>query len=458
MKDTQFKADKVSGLSAMPFCGSVLQEVARKSDVFTPFRFKFYALTYDFEKQYATEWLDVKHCTEESHRIIDWALDGNIGYFSSLRDRMLVEANELWHTVIDLEQKLPALTSEQLAAEYLEFIDRYTTYYSHGAITFLYASSVSEVLMKSLAERYHNAPEIIGSLLHQPYSSFILDSERALLDIANETDEDKKEAKVKAYQKEFYFIGGNYIYTPPISAEFIRERALKAKENLANDTHGETDSTYVLTKREETMAELLRIGEILQDQRKKLNLIGSYGMSRFLDEAVKRTKINLRLAERAFWFEYSDLLFSDSIGEKLEKRTTASGIYQDGSVIFNDVISVSPNNLAPNGDEEIKGVPASKGVAYGKAKIILSDKEFSKLEEGDILITHMTRPEFAPIMSLSAAIVTDEGGLTSHAAIVARELKKPCIVGTKHATELIHDGDEVEVNANYGIVKIINRG
>jgi pyruvate,water dikinase len=67
----------------------------------------------------------------------------------------------------------------------------------------------------------------------------------------------------------------------------------------------------------------------------------------------------------------------------------------------------------------------------------------------------MTQPEFLPAMKKAVAIITDEGGLTCHAAIVARELKRPCIIGTKNATKILRDGDYVEVDANNGIIKIL---
>jgi len=67
----------------------------------------------------------------------------------------------------------------------------------------------------------------------------------------------------------------------------------------------------------------------------------------------------------------------------------------------------------------------------------------------------MTRPGTIVACNQAAAIITDEGGITSHAAVIARELKIPCIVGTKHATQVLKDGDLVEVNANRGVVKII---
>ncbi|MBS3176010.1 hypothetical protein J4457_02125 [Candidatus Woesearchaeota archaeon] len=66
-------------------------------------------------------------------------------------------------------------------------------------------------------------------------------------------------------------------------------------------------------------------------------------------------------------------------------------------------------------------------------------------------------PDYAQAMKRSGAIVTEEGGITSHAAIVSRELKKPCIVGTGNCTKLLKDGDYVEVDANKGIVKILKR-
>ena len=67
----------------------------------------------------------------------------------------------------------------------------------------------------------------------------------------------------------------------------------------------------------------------------------------------------------------------------------------------------------------------------------------------------MTTPEMVPIMKKASAFVTDEGGVTCHAAIISREMRKPCIIGTKVATQLLKDGDMVEVDANSGFVKIL---
>jgi len=104
---------------------------------------------------------------------------------------------------------------------------------------------------------------------------------------------------------------------------------------------------------------------------------------------------------------------------------------------------------------EVKGSVAYPGKVVGAAKIISTKKDIGKVKEGDILITPMTSPSFLPYMRLAAAFVTDEGGITCHAAIVAREMGKPCIIGTKIATQVFKDGDMVEVDAEKGMVRIV---
>lgn len=106
---------------------------------------------------------------------------------------------------------------------------------------------------------------------------------------------------------------------------------------------------------------------------------------------------------------------------------------------------------------KIRGVIASRGFARGRAVVTDSPREAAKLvKKGDILIASMTTPDFVPAMKKAGAIVTNEGGLTCHAAIVARELKKPCIIGTLYATRLLSTGDFVEVDAEKGIVRKIH--
>lgn len=106
---------------------------------------------------------------------------------------------------------------------------------------------------------------------------------------------------------------------------------------------------------------------------------------------------------------------------------------------------------------EIKGIVAYPGVVRGKAKRVMGHKQISSIKKGEILVSPMTMPDFMPAMKKATAFITDEGGITCHAAIVSRELKKPCIVGTRIATKVIKDGDLIEVDANQGIVRILKR-
>jgi len=115
--------------------------------------------------------------------------------------------------------------------------------------------------------------------------------------------------------------------------------------------------------------------------------------------------------------------------------------------------------VLPQADESgIKGQIAYKGNASGRVRIVINAYKYKgPFEEGDILVTGMTRPEFLPLMKKAAAFVTDAGGILSHAAIVAREMKKPCVIGTGIATKTLKDGDLVEVDANNGTVKILKK-
>lgn len=105
--------------------------------------------------------------------------------------------------------------------------------------------------------------------------------------------------------------------------------------------------------------------------------------------------------------------------------------------------------------DELKGMCACPGEARGVVKIIEVPADMKKMKEGDILVSETTYPSLVPAMKKAAAIVTNAGGLTCHAAIVSRELRIPCVVGTKIANKVLKDGDQVEVNATKGIIKIL---
>ncbi len=146
----------------------------------------------------------------------------------------------------------------------------------------------------------------------------------------------------------------------------------------------------------------------------------------------------------------------------LEKRKEHFIFCNDG-LLFDDLkiymhrkdYALKENNLGVV--NQIKGNIAYGGIVSGRVRIIILKDELRELKDGEILITSMTTPEFLPALKKAIAFVTDEGGVTCHAAIVARELRKPCIIGTKIATQVLHDGDLVEVDADNGVVRIFER-
>ena len=104
----------------------------------------------------------------------------------------------------------------------------------------------------------------------------------------------------------------------------------------------------------------------------------------------------------------------------------------------------------------IKGTIANKGIERGYVAIVKEIADMKKVKFNSIIVTIMTFPEYIPAMKKAKAFITDEGGITCHAAIIAREFKKPCIIGTKIATKVLKDGGLVEVDANKGTIKILD--
>ena len=102
----------------------------------------------------------------------------------------------------------------------------------------------------------------------------------------------------------------------------------------------------------------------------------------------------------------------------------------------------------------VKGISAGRrGYGVGIAKVVLNPDDANReMKKGDILVTDMTNPDFVPFMKMASAIVTDKGGVTSHAAIVSRELNIPCVVGTETATQVMKTGQEYTVDSRNGII------
>lgn len=204
-----------------------------------------------------------------------------------------------------------------------------------------------------------------------------------------------------------------------------------------------------------------------------------------IDEGVRKTFLSYRVeAEKytekmnkvlvAFWKEhfpdFTDLTFFIAPNEVENFSHLVSEIKQrkDGCVMLDGTVyplehldtllkenTLALEEISADSEKDITGAPAYPGKVKAKVKKILSFADMGSFKAGEVLVTEMTNPDYVPIMKIAAAVVTDEGGTTCHAAIASRELKVPCIVGTKIATHVLHDGDMVEVDATNGIITVL---
>lgn len=116
--------------------------------------------------------------------------------------------------------------------------------------------------------------------------------------------------------------------------------------------------------------------------------------------------------------------------------------------------SFSVYRLIEKGEVIVEGEAIGNKIGRGVARIVMSIDDIDEFKEGDVLVTDMTDPDWEPIMKMASAIVTNRGGRTCHAAIVSRELGIPAVIGTKIATEVIKDGEEITVDCSEGVGKV----
>lgn len=207
---------------------------------------------------------------------------------------------------------------------------------------------------------------------------------------------------------------------------------------------------------------------LAMESRKKTEKLFTQG-DVFINDILKiisdKSAINIDLLDYLSKEEFGDFfIYNTPIDtNKLQERTSGllfskKGVMQvspsDKKQVFAE-IGYEFDNTDYSKLKEVKGNCAYKGKISGKVQLIMNKSNISNMVSGNILVTSMTTPEFLPAMNLASAFVTDEGGITCHAAIVARELKKPCVIGTKIATKVFKDGDLIEVDAENGIIKKI---
>ncbi|NQU98798.1 hypothetical protein HQ533_04980 [Candidatus Woesearchaeota archaeon] len=255
---------------------------------------------------------------------------------------------------------------------------------------------------------------------------------------------------------EKYFLDHiNNIKNPEKELEKLENELLELKEAQRRIKDKFSDE-------EVTQVKLIRLATTLQDDRKKNNLMGDYYLLTFIKEIERRTDYNYRELCYTTIEEMKRILDGEKVSDMKDRLDyCVKMVNWDCNQNLGGEEAKEMFDILENIDQvkeditEVKGAIASPGKVKGVARIVLDVSKVKVFNKGDILISSMTRPEFIPLMKIAKAIVTDEGGITCHAAIVSRELGIPCVIGTKIATKIFKDDDLVEVDANKGVVKKI---
>ncbi len=350
-------------------------------------------------------------------------------------------------------------------------------------------------LQKKLSEIFLVSTEDIATLLTPSIPSFSSNEEREILEVAIKTIDsgcnldksipEKIERELKNLVQAYYWIP--FGYDGP--ALYDREHYLKSiknilatkdrvmieerikqivfyKDNILKKQNAIYDK-YKITAPIRRLVEVTHTLALMTDERKEFTFQAHEVFHRIINEIAERLGVKILhlkylVLDEIKQYEHE----ADKLIALAEKRINGAFImhWKDGVCEMWDeeksaafVAQATPKN---DSAEFVKGQIGSRGlqaITTGKIRILLTPSEISKLEDGEILVTAMTTPEYVPAMRRSLAVITDEGGITCHAAIVSRELKIPCIIGTKFATKIFKDGDLVEVDAEKGIVRILKR-
>ncbi len=221
---------------------------------------------------------------------------------------------------------------------------------------------------------------------------------------------------------------------------------------------------YHFTKKELRYLEIINKLAIWTDERKNLEFQLHYHYARVLWSLEKKLGIPYINLKYLFTEELPDLLKSKDKFIKISSRRLRSDFMLETKNGKTRILSASEKNKIlreislQNKEQSVKGKVASSGAVSfyeGRAKLLLSPNDMDKVQDGDIIVANMTSPDYIVAMKRAGAFITDEGGVTCHAAIVAREMHKPCLIATKIATKKFKDNDRVRMDLQHGTVTLI---
>ncbi|MFA6514403.1 MAG: PEP-utilizing enzyme [Patescibacteria group bacterium] len=283
------------------------------------------------------------------------------------------------------------------------------------------------------------------------------------------------------YHKYFYT---KFIYTEEQGVydfeHYLKElvRMVNGDANLAETFFEQETHTVKTLKERKELIEQLKLEKDIQrffsawgdfmvtkTYRRYAQLFALYKTTFILEEIADRVGIKLKELRFMKSSEIKAALFDGAIDKAEIKKRVEFCVYytaKDTELFYSgeEAKNIVEKYIQKHEEieaSELKGQCGCRGQARGKVRIVNIISDMQKMQEGDILVSISTQPDLVPAMKKAAAFVTDQGGVTSHAAIVAREMRKPCVIATKIATKVLHDGDLVEVDADKGIVKVIER-
>lgn len=327
---------------------------------------------------------------------------------------------------------------------------------------------VSEARLKEILRKYNADTAENFQLLSSPSQiSFLSQAQTALWEIKRANGA-KQQNLIKKFISDFGWIENNYVAANALTGKEVLAKAIK-QAHPANNNAKKTQTAkqdlikkLKLTAQEKFVIQTIDYGAVWQDERKKFMLKAMGRTERVIQEISSRLGLNLDVFKFITPQEINlKNLSNKTFLKKLKVRHPRSVYYVLGGVGktvsgegLTTILSLIEKPSFQQA-QELFGMVANKGFATGRVRVCQSLGDIHKVKKGEILVASMTRPEFLPAMQKAAGFVTDEGGITSHASIVSREMDKPCIIGTKLATKIFKTGDLVEVDANKGIVKKI---
>lgn len=355
---------------------------------------------------------------------------------------------------------------------------------------------LSEILEK---ENKKIKPEDLDTLLSPPFSSFLQKERLSLLKIIEKIFKNKESAqsirRTKNYnfaikknpwlEKElikhsntYHWLHNDFSRVERLSPQYFFKNLIlfledetkieqeKRMSSFLKDLNSKKQKLFKKYQFSDNFINIINFLSLLgnfRDERKSYNQMAGSVLNKFAIEFSKRTKLEVNTIEHLFYWEVKNIFNLEprliKIANERPKGTfyiikplnTYDHITGARGAALNDYIKESikqKNNLV--------GMAAYKGFVRGVAKIVKNKNDFHKFKKGEILVAPNTRPEYVPIIKIAGAIISEEGGITCHSAIVSRELKIPCIVGVQGIISVLKDGDLVEVDANHGVVRIIN--